>query len=713
MKTGTVFHKPAESVELVHRLYSPAPDHYALAVGVLVPFTLHDAQGGHTRPDTPLWDVINAALGDQVFDEGWPKPTGEFLVAGSCHPPAGHTQQPVSVRVAVGPIEKQLAVFGNRHVTLNGTISSPEPFTCIDICLENAFGGPDHAANPSGKGAVPEKKGGSSFTQTNGETATQRPLPNIELPNALTLRATDTPPVASLGPLPAGYPQRTRYLGDFGQTWQKERWPHLPLDTEPRYFMAGAPDQSHTTHWSAGEQVRILNMHPDYPELLATLPDMRVRIIVQDTHADGTPRYREPEVAADTVWLLPGQCLGILVLRGQLSVKNPDGSDIQAVTAGLEASNSEPLPIEHYAEMLAAVVQAAPQPAPFAPTQAVPAETGTAADPERAALHRQHVLDRMARGLSCTGMDLEHANLAGLTLHNIDFSGALLAGANFSGTQLHHVIFNDIFMPGVSFDGATLHACQFINTSLHQASFSGAVLEHCQLDNADCAEMHLEDARLEGCSLPGSTFNSAWMQGLQMLRCNASNAQFNSAHLAQATLKESCLDNANLTGARLVSSLFKDTSLLNANFSFCDATRAVLDGCNLQGSQASQGSSFCSASLKNATLNQVSWMGASLDEACLDGIQADQADFSSSTLTGTQLNRASLQGACFDHADLTKARLSFSNMMQASFIGTCLTDAQLSHSNLYAATFVDNILSGLQLQGAALEKTSLATRFSL
>src|SRR5690606_6756435 len=112
-----------------------------------------------------------------------------------------------------------------RHGLTGWRPSDPTPFLRMPVDLAHAFGGPDHAANPYGKGAMQA-----------GADPTGKQLPNIEWPDAPVRSIQDTPPPATLGNLPATTPSLTRWAGTFDAAWEATRFPWLPDDVDPRYF---------------------------------------------------------------------------------------------------------------------------------------------------------------------------------------------------------------------------------------------------------------------------------------------------------------------------------------------------------------------------------------------------------------------------------------------------------------------------------------------
>lgn len=709
MNTGTAFLKNDDRIEIVHRIYSPEPNHYVLVVGVLVPFALQGQDNPVNLPAEPLWTVINRSLAEDIFDEGWPKPKGEFLVAGYGYPPKNHTEQPVSVRVSVGQVQKQLALFGQRYATALGGLSDPAPIQPTLLSLKNAFGGPGYAANPLGLG---HPSAHSEPSPDSANNTARLAMPTIELPQALMLKASDCPPPACMGPLAASFPQRSRYLGDMGTRWQKERWPHLPLDSQADYFMAGASDQWHTDYWTPGTHIRVMNMHPDDPVLTGYSPTQLVQLQVRARNTQGQLIDSTFDTHTDTLWLLPNERLGIAIQRASVRVSEPNGADILAVMACLHEADAM-VSAHDIQQTLDNAVRTVPGPAPYVPPSPPAAyHTRSTTHHDLAAQRRQYVIERMSQGLSCAGLDLEYANLAGLELNHVDFTGAMLAGANFAGAQLTHVILSHAFMPSACLDGVQLEHCQLTSASLHETSLRGTRFTHCDLQLTDFSSAVLQDTHFEDSQLNQTILSQTWMPHTTLIRCQVQSAQWDHAELSDLRLQDCILDGVNLTGSRMCRSYAQNTSFKQANFSFCDASASRWDGCDLQSSQASQGSCFTQASLTLAHMAQISWMGADISHARMNKVMADQADFSNSSLSGTDMTGASLKMTCFDHANLTGAKMEHCNMLQASFIGTRLNDAHLNFSNLYGATFVDTIFAGVQINDTLLDNTHLALRLS-
>jgi hypothetical protein len=83
------------------------------------------------------------------------KPYSDFVVLGSATPFEGRPVTRLEVRVAIGDVEKRIAVFGPRRIRWDSNdridIGDPEPFESIPLTLPNAYGGIDPRV-PNDKG---------------------------------------------------------------------------------------------------------------------------------------------------------------------------------------------------------------------------------------------------------------------------------------------------------------------------------------------------------------------------------------------------------------------------------------------------------------------------------------------------------------------------------------------------------------------------------
>lgn len=306
----------SSSLELTQKVVSLSANSRELSVGLLFSFSLQGQT--ETRPIKDLvWRLAKKAIGEKtVFDEGLPKYHSEFLAFGTCYPGEG-SLQPVSASVSVGPIQKQLVVYGNRYFKAGGGISTPEPFSEMPIIPENAYGGKGYAMNQKGKGV------------SSGSDNLQQSLPNIETLKHLMAHPRDEVPVSGFWPLGADHPDRLRLLGKFDQTWFRTRWPDLPLDTSPDYFQVAPKDQRASGYFLGNESITIRNMHESISELRSNLPSVRMRLIYEDTQETAN-QLHEVATSCETVYLFPNDLFGLVLYRGIIPLgSNSDAADFK------------------------------------------------------------------------------------------------------------------------------------------------------------------------------------------------------------------------------------------------------------------------------------------------------------------------------------------------------------------------------------------------
>ena len=361
-----------DSLGLLHRGIRFARQNQ-LSVGMMAFFALDETPGAALLPEAQMWKVAAEAIGsDAIMDEGLPKPAGEFLVFGAAHAPSGVAAPEVAVSVQVGSLSKTLRVSGDRHFNALGIASAPKPFTRMAISPQTAFGGPDSADNPVGKGLVKLK---------NADGSEGLPLPNVEHMAKLVLRPGDEAPAAGFWSLPPDSPLRKRQLGTFNDAWLKTSWPHLPDDTQPAYFNVAPLDQRLGGFFRGDEKIVVHNMHPQRAVLSSALPQVRARCFI-NRRAAGGEEFVEVTARAETVWLFPGQGCGIVLFRALATVADEDADDVLHLLADWEDLRSAPLPLAHYHDMF--LKQLAPQ-AAVAAELAPPAEAPQAAAPAAAA----------------------------------------------------------------------------------------------------------------------------------------------------------------------------------------------------------------------------------------------------------------------------------------------------------------------------------------
>ncbi|MCC6552277.1 MAG: DUF2169 domain-containing protein [Polyangiaceae bacterium] len=294
-----------------------------LIVAVKATFEIHGGALRVAERQRPL------ALGDEAHGEPGrssirhageahlPKPSTDVALVGDAWAPRGRPATSVDVLVRVGPVQKSLAVIGDRTWragVASPHMTSPEPFLQMPLTYERAYGG---AHEPEGGPALFEERNpvGTGFRgkRADWEMEGMR-APNIEDPRWLIQGPDDRPPPAGVGFIaPSWEPRRSR-AGTYDSAWLGERAPYLPDDFDPAFFNAAHPELVCPGYLTGGEPVEILNASPQ--ELLRfQLPVCDLDVAV--TIGGGVER---PPMRLETVLLEPGELRLSLTLRGAVPV---------------------------------------------------------------------------------------------------------------------------------------------------------------------------------------------------------------------------------------------------------------------------------------------------------------------------------------------------------------------------------------------------------
>ena len=87
------------------------------------------------------------------------------------------------------------------------------------------------------------------------------PVPNVEDPRQLISSWKDRPQPAGFGVVASHWMPRLKYGGTYDAAWQKNRFPLLAADFDPRFFQCAPEDQQAALR--GGETVELTNLTPD------------------------------------------------------------------------------------------------------------------------------------------------------------------------------------------------------------------------------------------------------------------------------------------------------------------------------------------------------------------------------------------------------------------------------------------------------------------
>ena len=188
------------------------------------------------------------------------KKTTDVLVIGHAHAPGNKPITALDVGFRVGPVQKVLRIFGDRTWGAFGA-SEPVPFVKMPIVYERAFGGVDRVSDHPERDWEWRNPVGTSFAVKKAHLA-DRPLPNIEYPNALVNDWSDRPPPAGFGAIASHWQPRAGLAGTYDDKWMKTRQPLLPEDFDERFFQCAPFDQQSPECLRGGEPVVLYRLTP-------------------------------------------------------------------------------------------------------------------------------------------------------------------------------------------------------------------------------------------------------------------------------------------------------------------------------------------------------------------------------------------------------------------------------------------------------------------
>ncbi|WP_441288552.1 DUF2169 domain-containing protein [Sorangium sp. KYC3313] len=236
------------------------------------------------------------------------KRRADVLVVGHAYAPGRRPVTSLLARLAVGAIDKSIAVFGDRVFTPDGALSAPAPFVKMSLRWERAAGGAG-TANPVGVplGAAPHGRG-------------MVPAPNLEMPGAHVTGHRDAIEPAGFGPIAPSWPGRAHKLGWHAATWSHAHWNERPLpnDIDAGYFNAAPLDQQ-IDEICPDERIVLENLHPTHARLFTSL---RAAVPCAVVESGGAPAH-ERKLRCDTLCIDTDRGTCSLTWRGYVLLDHP------------------------------------------------------------------------------------------------------------------------------------------------------------------------------------------------------------------------------------------------------------------------------------------------------------------------------------------------------------------------------------------------------
>lgn len=203
------------------------------------------------------------------------KPATDVLLVGRAIAPRSGTRV-AEVHLQVGPVQRTVRVFGDRHWRRSGggwRASDPAEWDRMPLRWELAFGG---VGQPASEGEPPEFEArnpvGRGFLGRKQSPQEGQPLPNLEDPAHPITDPHDRPPPCGLGPIPPTWQPRRGFAGTYDEAWTRQRAPYLPGDFDTRFFQVAPPGLIAPGFLQGGEPVLLAGVTAGGP-VRFTLPD--------------------------------------------------------------------------------------------------------------------------------------------------------------------------------------------------------------------------------------------------------------------------------------------------------------------------------------------------------------------------------------------------------------------------------------------------------
>ncbi|OMQ25461.1 DUF2169 family type VI secretion system accessory protein [Serratia oryzae] len=316
---------------------------------------------------------------------------------------------------------------------------------------------------------------------------------------------------------------------------------------------------------------------------------------------------------------------------------------------------------------------------------------------ERAAQLRTWVIGKMAQdrnftGCDLTGADLSHLDLSGANLtrtmmESVDLSHSVLDHATLTQTILARSVLNHTSLRHTLFHEVTLALAicsdgDFTGAYLSHIETAGAQFERCNFSEATIVNQMFSETSLTDCDFSASSLDNVIFNGITL-----ENPRFFSVRINKGTFIDSHLQQAVFENARL-----KRCSLTHCQADGSDFTRARLENCAFVAGTSLANARFTHALLMQCNLRQMPLSGADLSFARLEGCDLSEASLRQATLRLVQANDSLFIRADLTGAELRQASLIGSRLQKSRLIGCDLTAANLFRADISQAETDDTTL---------------------
>lgn len=265
------------------------------------------------------------------------KPSTDVVLSGKAYAPDNTPAAAVDVALKVGPVHKQIKVFGRRLWNHAGVLSrryiatQAKPFVIRPIRYHHAFGGMDTATGEFCKENIDGK---GFYTQKTKTKLAGRSLPLIEDPAHLIRTPEDHPKPVGFGFYHRAWQPRAAFAGTYDDAWRVEQSPQPPDDFDFRFYNGAHPDLQAKGFLRGDEPVEMTHLTPE-GKTAFHLPG--VRPLCRAQRVDETDWEAMP-MNLDTVFIEPDKRTLNLVWRCGIALSELSEADIQQVSIEVNTS---------------------------------------------------------------------------------------------------------------------------------------------------------------------------------------------------------------------------------------------------------------------------------------------------------------------------------------------------------------------------------------
>lgn len=707
-------------------------------------------------PEVALWKFAAESLGkDAALDVCIPKSRAEFLVTGSAYTPDAKPQPACRTAAMLGAQRKELFVFGDR--IWNGTTATdPVPFTEMPLDWSHAFGGPDYARNPLGRGHEP--------VQVDGRKV--QPLPNVEYPDRLITHPSQNPEPACYGPVDQMWPQRAKKVGTYDDEWLKNDFPGYARDIEWSFFNLAAEDQHQSSQFNGDEAYRFDNMHPTEPVIEGRLPGVLARSFINRKVGD-TEAFEEVPLGLTTCWFFPNAKRAVLIYQGSTEVWTDDASDVAQIVIAAER-HTQARDVDHYRQVLRqrldkergylyalrdqdlmpeglgkidsnVNISQAPTPGlmhqnlrrkaekEFQQSRDIvasyglnPDEHGPPSLPPERPLPKLEELPEFLEKLERQAEETRRAEEEDIKRREAELEKM------FQSMGMDYNVIRDEQKatpkgpPTFSADTRVRELREIADSIREQEPASAAHVDEIYQDAANLrlwknAERQILQSyvTLAHHQSPADAMEPEKLEATRqsVLATHARGAAMTGWDLTGVDLSGLDLSGADLEGALMESARLEGTNLEGANLNGAVLAHALLRGTRLTGARL-QGANLGGSDLEQALLDDTDMTGGILAKARLTKTNLQRAilldaDFMDSQFTDTDLSGARLDGLSFIENNLRGVRLTGASLRKCIFIKTDLRGVDLSEADLQEAVLIHVQAAGTRLTKASMVKTRI------